>query len=93
MKAVYGINPTLERLGSVEDAKAKLQELTTEDQSPLATLALRYQIFMLQKRFQVGPIENLNNKDYPEVKRETFREFLMRTPLEGLNDAYGKVGD
>lgn len=91
LEDVYDIKPELVLLGSLKELGQKMRAARREGDP--SWIAMSYQHAMMDGKASLGPVEAMDNRRYPNVKPESLRDFLRRTPLEELNDAYSKTGD
>jgi hypothetical protein len=91
LEDVYAIQPEVVLLGSLEGLSQKMHAaLQSGDPS---WVAMFYQHTIMTTKGKLGPIETIDNKRYPNVKPESLRDFLRRTPLEDTNDVYQEASD
>ncbi|EEU33939.1 uncharacterized protein NECHADRAFT_55821 [Fusarium vanettenii 77-13-4] len=84
---VYGIQPKLERLGSLDDLKTQMNALRAKNPSGVFSyMFLFFMYYWLNGQTFVGPVTD--NERYPEVKPETWEEFLKKRGLDELPQAY-----
>ncbi|KAL2688940.1 hypothetical protein Neosp_002990 [[Neocosmospora] mangrovei] len=84
---VYGIQPKLERLGSLDDLKTQMNALRAKNPSDVFSyMFLFFMYYWLNGQTFVGPVTD--NERYPEVKPETWEEFLKKRSLDELPQAY-----
>ncbi|EXL70251.1 hypothetical protein FOPG_13909 [Fusarium oxysporum f. sp. conglutinans race 2 54008] len=84
---VYGVKPNLERLGSLEDLKAKMHVLREKNAADVYNyMPLFFMYYWLNGQTFVGP--KTDNEQYKEVKPETWEEYLSKRSLEQLPHAY-----
>ncbi|KAI9929716.1 hypothetical protein ASPWEDRAFT_41070 [Aspergillus wentii DTO 134E9] len=84
---VYGIKPTMERLGSLDDLYKHMHQL--REQSPeniYAYMSLFFYYYWINGQTFVGP--EVENARYPEIKTVDWEGFLARWPLEQLPTAF-----
>ncbi|KAK4194479.1 hypothetical protein QBC40DRAFT_311416 [Triangularia verruculosa] len=87
---VYGVTPTLECLGTVEELQAKMEATRAkEPQNIFAWLADNYQTYIMNGQTYVPA--KLDNGRYLDVKPATFKEFLQDHKIEELNGLYTKA--
>ncbi|EWZ81102.1 hypothetical protein NW765_015579 [Fusarium oxysporum] len=84
---VYGVKPNLERLGSLEDLKAKMHALREKNAADVYSyMPLFFMYYWINGQTFVGP--ETDNEQYKEVKPETWEEYLSKRNLEQLPHAY-----
>ncbi|KAJ4044472.1 hypothetical protein NW756_004804 [Fusarium oxysporum] len=84
---VYGVKPNLERLGSLEDLKAKMHALREKKAADVYSyMPLFFMYYWINGQTFVGP--ETDNEQYKEVKPETWEEYLSKRSLEQLPHAY-----
>ncbi|RSL43547.1 hypothetical protein BHE90_017187 [Fusarium euwallaceae] len=84
---VYGIQPKLERLGSLDGLKTQMNALRAKNPSDVFSyMFLFFMYYWLNGQTFVGPATD--NERYPEVKSETWEEFLKKRSLDELPQAY-----
>ncbi|KAI0176529.1 nmrA-like family protein [Hypoxylon sp. FL1284] len=89
---VYGVQPKLERQGSLDDLFSRMHELQrTSPQEFLSYIPLFFTYYTVNGQTLMGP--ELDNDQYPQVKPMTFEEFFKATPREQISKAYAVVGE
>ncbi|KAK3358484.1 hypothetical protein B0T24DRAFT_693464 [Lasiosphaeria ovina] len=80
---VYGVKPNLERLGSLDDLKKRMHDLRAEDPAAIYSyMFLFYIYYLLNGSTLIGP--DVDNGKYPEIKPETWEDFMRNRKLETL---------
>ncbi|KAK0712216.1 hypothetical protein B0T21DRAFT_297463 [Apiosordaria backusii] len=83
---VYGFRPALERQGSLEELKGLMHKTRAENPADVFTyMRMFYQYYWLNGQTFVGP--ETDNAKYPEVKAETWEDFLRKRTPEELSQA------
>ncbi|KAH6700572.1 hypothetical protein BKA61DRAFT_495787 [Leptodontidium sp. MPI-SDFR-AT-0119] len=83
----YGIKPQLECLGSLSDLKTRMHEVRSQDHSNvLKYMFLFFTYYWLNGSTFVGP--QVDNQKYPDVKAETWEDYMGRHTLEELQNAF-----
>ncbi|RKU39927.1 hypothetical protein DL546_001403 [Coniochaeta pulveracea] len=86
-KTVYGIEPKLERLGSLDDLYKRMHALRADNPSDIyGYMSLFFMYYWINGQTFVGP--DTDNEQYPQVKPETWEEFLNKRTLDQLPHAY-----
>ncbi len=75
---IRGQRLTLQHQGSLEDLKARIEELKVSDSNPWAYIRLQY-VWLLESG--KGKLEHLINDRYPHIKPVTVREFFSSPSL------------
>ncbi|KAF7515008.1 hypothetical protein G7054_g14817 [Neopestalotiopsis clavispora] len=84
---VYGSKPTLQRLGSLEDLKTRMHKMRAENPADIYSyMSLFSMYYWINGQTFVGP--ETDNAKYPQVKPETWEDFLKNRSLEQLPYAY-----
>ncbi|KAI9150497.1 hypothetical protein HJFPF1_10265 [Paramyrothecium foliicola] len=84
---VYGFAPKLERLGSLDDLKTLMHARQAENPADVYSyMSLFFMYYWINGQTFVGP--DTDNESYPEVKQETWEDFLRQRSLEELPNAY-----
>ncbi|KAK0704043.1 hypothetical protein B0T26DRAFT_658561 [Lasiosphaeria miniovina] len=80
---VYGVKPNLERLGSLDDLKKRMHDLRAESPAAIYSyMFLFYIYYLLNGSTLIGP--GVDNGKYPEIKPETWEDFMRNRKLETL---------
>ncbi|KAJ9667677.1 hypothetical protein H2201_002212 [Coniosporium apollinis] len=83
VNSMCGFRPQLERLGSLDDLYKLMHELREKyPQDPLKYVAMFYQYYCVNGQCHLGEFASLDNARYPEIRPETFEDFLRVTSLE-----------
>lgn len=83
-KSVYGVEPAVERIGSLEDLYAKANEGGEQDFILTGTYLISKGVVNLEKKFDY--------EKYPDIKPEKVRDFFKRRPLSELAGSLDAVG-
>ena len=75
---VRGQRLTVQHQGSLEDLKARIEEVKVSDPNPWAYIRLQY-VWLLESG--KGKLEHLINERYPHIKPVTVREFFSSPNL------------
>lgn len=83
---VYGVEPTLENLGSLEELYTKMKlALKEQPENMMAWPGLHYKYYMANGSTSLG---KLDNDRFPEVKPKSVKEFLESRPRDQLTSSY-----
>ncbi len=75
LEQVTGRTFKRESRGSVAELKVWIDDTRASNPDPMATIAARYQLYML-----IGPVlQNVQNSRYPDIVPETFAQHVART--------------
>ncbi|KAM0425843.1 hypothetical protein ACHAPT_008781 [Fusarium lateritium] len=86
-KEVYDMQPKLERLGSLDDLKTKMHDLRSKNPSDVFSyMFLFFMYYWLNGQTFVGPVTD--DERHPEVKEETWVDFLKKRSLDELPHTY-----
>ncbi|RTE72593.1 hypothetical protein BHE90_012993 [Fusarium euwallaceae] len=81
----YGLKPELNLVGSKEDLYKHMYEVQEkEPDNVFKYMVLFYKYFLINGQTHLGAIEN---SKYPDIKPETFRDFLSRHTVDQLSQA------
>ncbi|KAM5343670.1 hypothetical protein ACJ41O_012207 [Fusarium nematophilum] len=79
--------PRPERLGSLDDLKAKMHQLQADNPADVFSyMPLFFTYYWLNGQKFIGP--ETDNEQYSDVKPETWEDFLQKRSLEELPHAY-----
>ncbi|KAL0939661.1 NmrA-like family protein [Colletotrichum truncatum] len=86
-KEVYGIEPKLERLGSLDELKTRMHSLRQENPADIFKyMSLFFLYYWINGQTFVGP--DVQNDKYPEVKPVTWEAFMKNRTVQELAGAY-----
>ncbi|KAI7215983.1 hypothetical protein KC333_g5136 [Hortaea werneckii] len=86
MNKTYGVQPKLQCQGSLEDLRRVMHETFAKDPSNIyAWLALYYQYYCTNGQAEIS--HDLDNQKYPDVKPQTFEDFLGTHDLHSLSSS------